>query len=171
LVSGGGDGRIKIWDVKACVAAHTCGPQADLMGHYGLMIWTLAFSPDGSLLASGSQSNDRQTLRLWDAKLGKLVAFLTGHRDFVLAARFSPNGRVLASGGNGGDVRLWRVSDFWPLPQRKNIYSSHALLNYLAKPTYDLASAHALVCDIGAATGLEIVGTDAMPAVKGGGGC
>ncbi len=171
LVSGGGDGRIKVWNIRTCLALHACGPQNDLMGHYGLMVWALAFSPDGALLASGSQSDDRQTLRLWDARNGKLVAFLTGHRDFALTARFSPDGRTLASGGSHGDIRLWQVRDFWPAPQREDIYASHLLLNFLARPPYDLAAARALVCRIGAAGGLEIVGTDAMPADRGAGKC
>lgn len=166
LVSGGGDGRIKFWNVRACLAAHACRPRADLMGHHGFMVWTLAFSPDGALLASGSQSNDRQTLRLWDVRKGRLVAFLTGHRDFALTARFSPDGRMLASGGSHGDLRLWRVRDFWPLPQRRDVYDSHLLLNFLARPPYDLAAARLLVCRIGAANGLEIVGTDALPAAR-----
>lgn len=171
LVSGGGDGRIKVWNIRACLASRACGPRADLMGHHGLMVWTLAFSPDGALLASGSQSDDRQTLRLWDARAGKLVGFLTGHRDFALTTRFSPDGRTLATGGSHGDIRLWRVGDFWPAPPREDIYASHLLLNFLARPPYDLATARALVCRIGAASGLEIVGTDAIPADRGAGKC
>ena len=131
------------------------------------MIWTLAFYPSGSLLVSGSQSNNRQTLRLWDFKRGKVIAYLTGHQGFALSARFSPNGKLLASGGNDGDLRIWRVDDFWPLPQRRSIEASHALLNFLARPPYTQAAAHALTCGIGAATGLEIVGTDATTAEPG----
>lgn len=171
LVSGGGDGRIKLWNIKDCLVARGCGPQTDLMGHHNLMVWTLAFSPNGALLASGSQSDDRQTLRLWDARRGKLVAFLTGHRDFALSVRFSPDGQTLASGGSHGDIRLWRVQDFWPSQQREEIKASHQLLNFLARPPYGLTAARTLTCRIGAASGLEIVGTDAMPANRGGARC
>ena len=167
LLSGGGDGRIKVWNVKACLATRECRPERDLMGHHEFMIWTLAFNPSGSLLVSGSQSNNRQTLRLWDFKRGKVIAYLTGHQGFALSARFSPNGKLLASGGNDGDLRIWRVDDFWPLPQRRSIEASHALLDFLARPPYTQAAAHALTCGIGAATGLEIVGTDATTAEPG----
>ena len=171
LLSGGGDGRIKVWDVVACLAAHRCGPHADLMGHHEFMIWTLAFNPSGSLFVSGSQSNNRQTLRLWDAAHGKVIAYMTGHQGFALAARFSPDGKTLASGGNDGDLRIWRVSDFWPLPQRPGIETRHTLLNFLSRPPYTAAAAHQLTCEIGAAMGLEIVGTDATPAAPGSAPC
>ncbi len=161
LLSGGGDGRIKVWNVKECLATRACHPQGDLMGHNEFMIWRLAFNPSGALLVSGSQSNNRQTLRLWDFKRGKVIAYLTGHRGFALSASFSPNGKLLASGGDDGDLRVWRVADFWPLPQRRSIEAGHALLNFLARPPYTQAAAHALTCRIGAGTGLEIVGSDA----------
>ena len=167
LLSGGGDGRIKVWDVKSCLAARKCRAQGDLMGHHEFMIWTLDFNPSGSMLVSGSQSNNRQTLRLWDFKLGRVIAYLTGHQGFALAAQFSPDGKLLASGGNDGDLRIWRVGDFWPLPQHQTIAESHALLNFLTRPPYTQAAAHALTCHIGAATGLEIFGTDATPAEPG----
>ncbi|MDP3677136.1 MAG: TIR domain-containing protein [Novosphingobium sp.] len=167
LLSGGGDGRIKIWDVRSCLAARKCGPRGDLMGHHEFMIWTLGFNPSGSLLVSGSQSNNRQTLRLWDFKLGRVIAYLTGHQGFALAARFSPDGKLLASGGNSGDLRVWRVRDFWPLPQHPSVSAGHALLSFLARPPYSHASARALTCKIGATTGLEIVGSDATPAEPG----
>ena len=167
LLSGGGDSRIKVWNVEACLGARVCRPERDLMGHHEFMIWTLAFDPSGSLLASGSQSNNRQTLRLWDFRRGKVIAYLTGHQGFALAANFSPDGRFLASGGNDGDLRVWRVRDFWPLPQRRRVEASHDLLNFLARPPYTQAAAHALTCGIGAATGLEIVGTDALAAEPG----
>ena len=167
LLSGGGDGRIKVWNVGACLAAHRCRPHADLMGHHEFMIWTLAFNPSGSLFVSGSQSNNRQTLRLWDAAHGKVIAYLTGHQGFALAARFSPDGKTLATGGNDGDLRMWRVSDFWPLPQRSGVEARHTLLNFLRRPPYSAAAAHQLACNIGATTGLELVGTDATPAPPG----
>lgn len=167
LLSGGGDGRIKVWAVGSCLAARQCRPSEDLMGHHEFMIWTLGFDPSGSLLVSGSQSNNRQTLRLWDFRRGEVIAYLTGHRGFALAARFSPDGKLLASGGNSGDLRVWRVRDFWPLPQHPSVSAGHALLSFLARPPYSQASARALTCKIGATTGLEIVGSDATPAEPG----
>ena len=75
-----------------------------LLGHEET-VTAVAYSPDGRLLASGS---DDGTLRLWDAKSGAAIgAPLKGHEDWVRSVAFSPDGRLLASGSDDGTVRLW----------------------------------------------------------------
>ncbi|OEU96247.1 WD40 repeat domain-containing serine/threonine protein kinase [Streptomyces oceani] len=68
--------------------------------------WSVAFSPDGKTLATGSGD---ETVRLWDVASGKSTATLTGHEDAVDSVAFSPDGKTLATGG-GGTVRLWDVA-------------------------------------------------------------
>ncbi|KAL4887988.1 hypothetical protein BDV59DRAFT_196838 [Aspergillus ambiguus] len=58
--------------------------------------YSVAFSPDGRLLASGSY--DETTVRLWDPATGALQQTLEGHTGRVYSAAFSPDGRLLASG-------------------------------------------------------------------------
>jgi WD40 repeat protein/serine/threonine protein kinase len=74
-----------------------------LQGHTG-PVQTLAFSPDGSQLASGSEDN---SVRLWDTSTGKELVCFRGHTDRIQSVAFSPNGRWIASAGIDGTVRLW----------------------------------------------------------------
>lgn len=82
-------------------------PLFTLDGHTGKVL-SLAFSPDGNLVASGSTDN---TLRLWRVVQGSLLRTMRGHPFPVLAVDFSPDGTILVTGSTDGLVRLWRVSD------------------------------------------------------------
>jgi WD40 repeat protein/subtilase family serine protease len=69
---------------------------------------SVAFSPDGSLIASGSWDD---TIKLWRVSDGALVRTLTGHTDWVYSVAFSPDGSLIASGSRDATIKLWRVSD------------------------------------------------------------
>ncbi len=75
-------------------------------------VTSVAFSPDGALLASGAWDN---TVRLWRVADGAPLRTLEGHTDRVWSVAFSPDGALLASGSGDGTVRLWRVADGAPL--------------------------------------------------------
>lgn len=72
----------------------------------GSGISSVAFSPDGKLLAAGSQDHD---ISLCDVTSLRVTARLT-HNASVLAVAFSPDGKTLAGGGSFGDVSLWDVT-------------------------------------------------------------
>jgi len=98
-----------------------------LSGHYGYVL-SVAFSPDGNILASGSQDN---TIRLWDVSLRKpLGEPLIGHSGWVRSIAFSPDGKILASGSRDNTVRLWDVATRTPLGEPLTGHS---------KPVYSVA--------------------------------
>src|SRR5262249_3405559 len=67
-------------------------------GHKG-KVFSLAFSPDGSTLASGSADH---TIKFWEpATTRELASFPAHEASSVLDMAFSPDGRLLASGGVG----------------------------------------------------------------------
>ena len=90
---------IELWDLPSVHLRST------LTGH-GSDINMVAFSPDGSKLASAS---DDSLAKIWDARTGKELAVLKGHSDKVLALSFAPDGKRLATCGYDGTVKLWTL--------------------------------------------------------------
>ena len=68
----------------------------------------MAFSPDGTTLASASPDH---TVRMWDLATTRPVgAPLTGHTALITSVAFSPDGKTLATGSADHTVRLWDVA-------------------------------------------------------------
>jgi dipeptidyl aminopeptidase/acylaminoacyl peptidase len=88
-----------LWDV-------TTGKELAVLRGHELKVKAIAFSPNGTRLATGSYDN---TARLWEITTGKELAVLRGHEEFVNAIAFSPDGRWLATGSWDKTARLWRV--------------------------------------------------------------
>ena len=88
-----------MWDVR------TGNPIRTLSGHTDF-VSSVAFSPDGRTLASGSGDG---TIRFWDARAGNPIRTLSGHTSSVESVVFSPDGNTLASGHWDGTIRLWNT--------------------------------------------------------------
>ncbi|OQY21850.1 MAG: hypothetical protein B6I34_06775 [Anaerolineaceae bacterium 4572_32.1] len=92
--------EIKLWDAASGDELHT------LEGHTN-WVKSVVFSPDGSLLASGSVDS---TVRLWDVTEGRQVRVFSGHSSEIESVAFSPDGSLLASASWDLTVRLWDVA-------------------------------------------------------------
>jgi WD40 repeat protein/tRNA A-37 threonylcarbamoyl transferase component Bud32 len=79
-----------------------------LLDGQGSVIWAVAWSPDGSQLATASEEG---AVRLVDAASGEELRLLSGPTDSALGAAislaWSPDGSQVASGSEGGMVRVW----------------------------------------------------------------
>lgn len=90
---------------------HTGGVQHSLKG-YGNWVSSIAFSPDGNTLLSGSWD---KTARVWDTRRGGLEQTLDGHTLPVTSVAFSSDGETAGSASLeardgkivGGTVKLW----------------------------------------------------------------
>jgi WD40 repeat protein len=69
-------------------------------------VYSVSFSPDGKILASGSRDN---TIKLWNIATGKEISTLYGHQKPVDSVSFSPNGKTLASGSADTTIKLWNL--------------------------------------------------------------
>ena len=116
LASGAGDDTVKLWDVetKETIATRfkrfvTRRQIATLRGIMGY-VESVTFSPDGTILATGSPEG----VNLWDVETKRNIAALRGPGNtspkFIDAVRFSPDGSILAAASADSEVILWSVS-------------------------------------------------------------
>ena len=89
---------VRIWDVSSRES------RGVLNGHTA-SVSSLAFSPDGRLLATASTQ-----VILWDVSSGAPWRFLPGPAEYATSVAFSPDGRLLASGAMDKTVHMWDVS-------------------------------------------------------------
>jgi len=101
LASAEDDGSVYIWDVSGELIYELAAEGVD-------DAYSIAYSPDGRLLAAGY---DDGLLRIWNANTGELEATYSGHENDIFAVAFNPDGTRIASGDEDGRVLIWRTPE------------------------------------------------------------
>lgn len=111
LVSGGGDGALRVWDVQS-------GKLLRMLEGHSSIVDTVAFSPDGRMLAT--KSND-DTIRLWDPNTWDTIAVIPAYKEgltWVPSLAFHPTRPLLAATDSVPDtsdesrgrlIRIWEL--------------------------------------------------------------
>ncbi|EPT00546.1 hypothetical protein FOMPIDRAFT_80560, partial [Fomitopsis schrenkii] len=116
IASGAHD--VTVWDIPAAVN------KALPPGH-SHHVFSVTFSPDDSLIASGGWDN---CVFLWSRNGKCLNASPMRHPSIIFFVRFSPDGTLLASGDQDGLTRIWDVRDGTSVCE----FKSHAWVNTAA---------------------------------------
>jgi WD40 repeat protein len=118
-------GEVSVWSADSGTLIkrlHTANDQTTL--------FSLAYSPDGTLIASGSclildGRCQRGVITLWNTITDEQIAVLNGHRDVVMDLAFTSDSRYLVSSGcggtdentvcNAGEVIVWDMETLSPV--------------------------------------------------------
>jgi hypothetical protein len=102
--TGGGDGKVRLWDVST-------GEAKDVLSGHAGPVSGLAFHPEGRVLASGGgpymkpfEKPKDQEIRLWDVATGQDAGIIPVPAERHSALRFSPDGATLFANGKGGTI-------------------------------------------------------------------
>ncbi|MBT8224687.1 MAG: hypothetical protein KJO75_04160 [Dactylosporangium sp.] len=102
-----GHGMVRRWDPA------TGRPRSQPLTDHTNYASTVAFSPDGNILAVGDRTG---AVHLWGRATDQRIDTIrTGNDGGVRSVAFSPDGAMLASGGDDGTVQLWNPVTKQPL--------------------------------------------------------
>ncbi len=104
---GDNDSRIHIFDATSGELKRILIGHATLFRKQDKEILALAFSPDGEILASGSED---KTVQLWNTQTYSRIGILREHNEWITAIAFSDDIRTLATGDTSGEIKIWDIA-------------------------------------------------------------
>jgi len=119
MLAAGGNGKVDVWTVTDGLLVRS------FSGSQWQRMVSLAFSPDGKLVAAGSSGGDNipevgdvtTVLRIWRLSDGAVVRSFTNRPPFktmysaYTSISFSPDGATLLVGTSDGSIQFIRVDD------------------------------------------------------------
>lgn len=103
LAAGSAEGEVRMWHVTGTTLLHTFTVSKQ--------VTSVAFSPDGRLLAAGTASapQGKNPIVIWRLSDRKESTSLVGHDNGVLSLAFDSKGQTLVSSGSDGRAMMWRL--------------------------------------------------------------
>jgi eukaryotic-like serine/threonine-protein kinase len=87
----------QVWDIPQRRLLYTYHGHSDV-------VTTVAWSPDGTRIASGSTD---KSVQIWKAETGEQTFFSSGQSDIIRSVAWSPDSRYIVSGSSDGTVQVW----------------------------------------------------------------
>ncbi len=104
FVTGGLDGRVRVWNTE-----NNQQPLAEF-DYGGSYVHAVAYSPDGIHVAAGGNDQRGGYIKIWNLETQKLEQVLRGHTDSVLSVTYSKDGSQILSAGYDHTARLWNAA-------------------------------------------------------------
>jgi WD40 repeat protein len=95
----------QIWNLATGDCSNTL-TRLDVLSPQIGQVWTVSFSPNSQILATGIAS----IVKLWHLKAKACVQILEGHTHSVFATTFSPDGTLIATGSDDRTIKIWSKS-------------------------------------------------------------
>jgi len=107
IITCSSDGSLRLWNLESGVQIGNDWRDDDGGGdRIDAEVWTIALSPNGKTVASGSRDGK---VRLWDVEMKKVVAKWSGHTRRTRSLCWSVDGERVVSGSEDGTIRVWDV--------------------------------------------------------------
>jgi len=114
IASASYDGTVQVWNASTGQRLLTC--------NQGEPVWSVAWSPDGKYIASGTGSaglngpvRADNSAKVWDATTGQTVLTLNRGADEAYAVAWSPDSKDIAVGGDDHSIQVWNVQSQQPV--------------------------------------------------------